>query len=160
MQAGFTQIQLLQKADAGVDVTAASVDTCGNPTFTAGQPNNNHLAAIAPQPLACDKQGAGPCGATTAAAGSGSGSGSSGGSGSGGTGSSGTGSSGTGSSGTGAAAGGAATGGVDATSTDAGGATDQIDPNTGQLVSNGGGSNAGSAANPTTLVPPRAATSI
>src|SRR6185295_19981434 len=36
-----------------------------NPTFVAGHLSENHLAQIAPQPAACDKQGAGPCGTDT-----------------------------------------------------------------------------------------------
>jgi phosphate transport system substrate-binding protein len=64
VQAGFQQIDLLQTADPKVDLTQRDVSTCGNPTFVAGNPNENHLADIAPPPLACDKSGAGPCGTT------------------------------------------------------------------------------------------------
>jgi len=67
VQAGFQQIGLLQTADPNVDLTNRDVTTCGNPTFVAGNLNENHLAQIAPQPLACDKSGAGPCGATVVA---------------------------------------------------------------------------------------------
>jgi phosphate transport system substrate-binding protein len=66
VQAGFQQIGLLQTADPNVDLTQRDVSTCGNPTFVAGNPNENHLADIAPQPAACDKTGAGPCGTTGA----------------------------------------------------------------------------------------------
>ena len=64
VQAGFQQIGLLKTADPNVDLTQRDVSTCGNPTFVAGNPNENHLADIAPQPSACDKSGAGPCGTT------------------------------------------------------------------------------------------------
>jgi phosphate transport system substrate-binding protein len=67
VQAGFQQIALLQTADPNVDLTNRDVTTCGNPTFVAGNLNENHLAQVAPQPLACDKQGDGPCGATVTA---------------------------------------------------------------------------------------------
>jgi phosphate transport system substrate-binding protein len=61
VQAGFSQLAKLKAADPGVDLTSRSVATCNNPTFVAGQPNQNHLAKIAPQPAACDQAGAGPC---------------------------------------------------------------------------------------------------
>jgi len=61
VEAGFTQIGKLKKADPGVDLTSRNVSTCHNPTFIAGKPNVNHLAVIAPQPPSCDKVGAGPC---------------------------------------------------------------------------------------------------
>jgi phosphate transport system substrate-binding protein len=67
VQAGFQQIALLHAADPNVDLTNRDVTTCGNPTFVAGNLNENHLAQIAPQPLGCDKSGAGPCGATVVA---------------------------------------------------------------------------------------------
>ncbi|MBV9592732.1 MAG: substrate-binding domain-containing protein [Actinobacteria bacterium] len=63
VQAGFTQIAKLHAADSAVDLNAENVTTCNNPTFVANQPTVNHLAQIAPQPPACDKQGAGPCAA-------------------------------------------------------------------------------------------------
>jgi phosphate transport system substrate-binding protein len=62
VQASFQQVGVLKQADPGVDVTTKNVTTCHNPTFVAGQPNRNYLAQIAPQPPACDKVGAGPCG--------------------------------------------------------------------------------------------------
>ena len=65
VQAGFTQIAKLKKADPAVDLTNRSVTTCNNPTFVAGHLSENHLAQIAPMPAACDKQGAGPCGTDT-----------------------------------------------------------------------------------------------
>ena len=68
VQAAFDQIGLLGQADPNVDLTNENVANCGNPTFVAGNPNDNHLADIAPQPLSCDKQGQGPCGANVAAA--------------------------------------------------------------------------------------------
>jgi phosphate transport system substrate-binding protein len=61
VEAGFTQIGKLKKADDGVDLTKRDVSTCNNPTFIAGKPNVNHLAEIAPQPPACDKVGANLC---------------------------------------------------------------------------------------------------
>lgn len=65
VQAGFTQIAKLKKADPNVNLTNRDVTTCHNPTFVAGNLSENHLAQIAPQPAACDKQGAGPCGTDT-----------------------------------------------------------------------------------------------
>jgi ABC-type phosphate transport system substrate-binding protein len=61
VQAGFTQINKLQAADPGVDLTKRDVSTCNNPTFIAGHPEQNYLAKIAPQPVTCDKSGTGPC---------------------------------------------------------------------------------------------------
>ncbi len=60
-----------RRPDNKVSLANANVANCGNPTFIAGQPTVNHLAQIAPQPAACDKQGAGPCGTTAATTGSG-----------------------------------------------------------------------------------------
>jgi uncharacterized membrane protein YgcG len=62
--AGFSQLAKLQAADSGVDLTQRDASTCNNPTFIPGQPTRNYLAEIAPQPAACDKSGAGPCGFT------------------------------------------------------------------------------------------------
>src|SRR5450432_4014783 len=62
--AGFSQLAKLQVADPGVDLRQKDASTCNNPTFIPGQPTRNYLAEIAPQPLACDKSGAGPCGFT------------------------------------------------------------------------------------------------
>ncbi|MGZ4474422.1 MAG: substrate-binding domain-containing protein [Nocardioides sp.] len=61
VQAGFAQLAKLKTADHGVVLTDRNVSTCHNPTFIAGQPNQNYLAKIAPQPAACDHLGAGPC---------------------------------------------------------------------------------------------------
>jgi ABC-type phosphate transport system substrate-binding protein len=61
VQASFDQIAKLKTADPGVDISQANVTACDNPTFIAGNPTDNHLADIAPQPPACDKDGAGPC---------------------------------------------------------------------------------------------------
>jgi len=63
VEAGFGQIQRLQQADPGVDLTQRNILTCDNPTFVPGQPNANYLAQIAPQPPACDRTGTGPCAA-------------------------------------------------------------------------------------------------
>ncbi len=62
--AGFGQLAKLQTADPAVDLTQRNASTCNNPTFIPGQPTKNYLAEIAPQPAACDKTGAGPCGFT------------------------------------------------------------------------------------------------
>lgn len=61
VSASFNQVQLLNQADPGVDISQLSVASCNNPTFIAGQPGLNYLAQIAPQPPACAKAGAGPC---------------------------------------------------------------------------------------------------
>jgi phosphate transport system substrate-binding protein len=71
VQAAFSQVQKLQQADPppgsandpGVDLTNLNIQTCNEPTFVPGQPDVNYLTTIAPQPPACDKQGAGPCAA-------------------------------------------------------------------------------------------------
>ncbi|MGZ4487785.1 MAG: substrate-binding domain-containing protein [Nocardioides sp.] len=65
VQAGFTQIAKLKKADPAVDLTDHDVTKCNNPTFVAGNLKANHLAQVAPMPAACDKVGAGPCGTPT-----------------------------------------------------------------------------------------------
>ncbi len=65
VQAGFQQVAKLKQADPKVNLTNRNVTTCHNPTFVAGHLSENHLAQIAPQPAACDKQGAGPCGTDT-----------------------------------------------------------------------------------------------
>jgi phosphate transport system substrate-binding protein len=62
--AGFGQLAKLKTADSAVDLTSRDASTCNNPTFIPGQPTRNYLAEIAPQPAACDKSGAGPCGYT------------------------------------------------------------------------------------------------
>lgn len=61
VQASYQQVDLLHSADPGVSVTNANVANCHNPTFVAGQPDNNYLAQIAPQPPLCAKAGQGPC---------------------------------------------------------------------------------------------------
>ncbi len=65
VQAGFDQIAKLGKADKDVDLTNRDVRSCNNPTFDGKNLSNNKLAQIAPQPAACDKAGAGPCGTST-----------------------------------------------------------------------------------------------
>jgi hypothetical protein len=65
VQAGFQQLAKLKKADPAVDLTNRDVTKCNNPTFVAGNLSQNHLAQIAPQPAACDKEGDGPCGTAT-----------------------------------------------------------------------------------------------
>lgn len=61
VQAGMTQLAKIKAADPGVSIDAVDPTRCGNPTFVAGDLSRNHLAEVAPQPAACDKQGAGPC---------------------------------------------------------------------------------------------------
>ena len=63
VEAAFSQIQKLQQADPNVDLTNLNIQTCNEPTFVPGQPTTNYLTTIAPQPPACDAQGAGPCAA-------------------------------------------------------------------------------------------------
>jgi ABC-type phosphate transport system substrate-binding protein len=151
VEAGFQQIAKLHKADSGVNLTKENINNCHNPTFVAGQPSVNHLAQIAPLPLACDKVGAGPCaqpgapGAPPAAGngqgGSGSGSGTGGGSGSGsgaGTGSGSGAGTGGGSGATNPGSGGKAGNG---NGSSPGGGNTTIDPATGQSVSAAGTSN-------------------
>ncbi|MEN3310130.1 MAG: phosphate transport system substrate-binding protein [Micromonosporaceae bacterium] len=124
VQRGFDQVQKLKSADPGVDIQRRDVSTCNNPTFVAGHPEQNYLAQIAPVPPACDQAGQGPCssGGSTGGGSSGGGSGSGSGSGSG--------------AGTGSGAGGSGS----AASASAG---THIDPETGQVVPNGGGSGTG-----------------
>jgi phosphate ABC transporter phosphate-binding protein len=65
VQAGFQQLAKLKTADAKVDLTDRDVRSCNNPTFDGKNLNKNVLAETAPQPAACDKTGAGPCGTAT-----------------------------------------------------------------------------------------------
>ncbi|WP_081681073.1 substrate-binding domain-containing protein [Cellulomonas sp. URHD0024] len=67
VQAGFEQLAKLKAVDDSVDLADRDVTKCNNPTFVPGDLSKNHLAEVAPQPQACDKDGAGPC--LTAAAG-------------------------------------------------------------------------------------------
>jgi phosphate transport system substrate-binding protein len=64
--ASFQQIAKLKQADPKVDLTTQNPANCNNPTFDKANPSRNHLAEIAPQPAACDKIGAGPCGTASA----------------------------------------------------------------------------------------------
>jgi phosphate ABC transporter phosphate-binding protein len=128
VQDGFGQIAKLKAADPNVDLTNRDVTTCNNPTFDAASHDltNNRLAKIAPNPPACDKQGAGPCDASVGVAnGNPSANGSVGGTGGAGGTSGGTGG------GTGSKAPGSGSGSASA------GVGTHVDPNTGQLVSNG-----------------------
>jgi phosphate transport system substrate-binding protein len=68
VQAGFDQLKKLSAADPAVDFKDRDVTKCNNPTFVAGDLSKNKLAEIAPQPPACDKIGAGPCGTATGTA--------------------------------------------------------------------------------------------
>nr|MCW2727420.1 phosphate transporter substrate-binding protein [Aeromicrobium sp.] len=68
VQAGFDQLKKLSVADPAVDFKDRDVTKCNNPTFVAGNLSKNKLAEIAPQPPACDKVGAGPCGTATGTA--------------------------------------------------------------------------------------------
>ena len=145
VQAGLSQVRRIP----GVQAESINIAGCNNPTFS--KDGTNTLATTAPQPAACDKQGPTQCstgtggaknvstsvtgssngtGSSTAGGGNGSGTGG-GGSGGGG---SGTGSSGTGSSGTGSTG----TGGTGTGTGSTGKST--INPDTGQAVSNGNGS--------------------
>jgi hypothetical protein len=71
--AGFGQIQKLKQADSGVVLSQSPITSCNNPTFDPTNLDKNKLAEIAPQPAACDKEGAGPCIGNTAVAVAGSG---------------------------------------------------------------------------------------
>jgi hypothetical protein len=135
VEASFQQMNLLHTADSKVVLGNENVTTCNNPTFIAGKPTVNHLAQIAPQPPACDKQGAGPCtGAvdtgqhnpTGTKTGSGNGTTAPGG---------------------GTPSGGSSSGGptpiVGASGSDAPSGGTSTDPNTGQVVSNCGDCNGG-----------------
>jgi phosphate transport system substrate-binding protein len=66
--AGFDQLKKLKTADARVDITGRDPSRCSNPTFDKSDLKKNKLAEIAPQPAACDKLGAGPCGGDTGTA--------------------------------------------------------------------------------------------
>jgi phosphate ABC transporter phosphate-binding protein len=55
VQAGIEQVKLIP----GVDVQNVTLDKCNNPTFSSD--GTNTLAKTAPQPPACDKQGADQC---------------------------------------------------------------------------------------------------
>lgn len=68
VQAGFDQLKKISAADPAVDFKDRDVSKCNNPTFVAGNLSKNKLAQIAPQPAACDKLGAGPCGTETGTA--------------------------------------------------------------------------------------------
>jgi phosphate transport system substrate-binding protein len=142
VQDGFGQVAKLKAADPGVDLTNRDVTTCNNPTFDAASHDltNNRLAKIAPNPPACDKQGAGPCDASVGVAnGNPNPNGTVNGGGTGGSGGTGTGS--------GAKTPVAGTGSASAS------AGTHVDPNTGQLVSNssGGGTNPDVVGVPTEL---------
>ncbi|GAA3661545.1 phosphate ABC transporter substrate-binding protein PstS [Nocardioides ginsengisoli] len=65
VKAGFQQVAKLKQADPAVNLTNRDVRSCNNPTFDGKNPNHNVLADKAPQPEACDKVGAGPCGKVT-----------------------------------------------------------------------------------------------
>ncbi|HVW80620.1 MAG TPA: substrate-binding domain-containing protein [Mycobacteriales bacterium] len=76
VKASFTQIEKLgpqasPKPVAGVNIKnpSANLASCDNPTFVKGDLAANHLAQIAPAPLACQKATAVPCGDGTVAPG-------------------------------------------------------------------------------------------
>ena len=76
VKAAFGQIEKLGPAAqggavAGVHVKnpSANLATCDNPTFVKGDLSANHLAQVAPMPLACQKATSQPCGAGTVAPG-------------------------------------------------------------------------------------------
>ncbi|WP_210593901.1 phosphate ABC transporter substrate-binding protein PstS [Streptomyces sp. GESEQ-35] len=152
VQAGFDQIRKVPGAPTG----SININDCRNPTFSGG---TNTLVKNAPFPKDCDKKGPTQCGdgtggakdPTTVKPGANGGS-SSGGAGSGGTGGSG------GSGGTGGGTGGTDTDGDGKPdSTESAAATDGstggvIDPDTGELISDGAGTGDTSvAANPVSL---------
>jgi phosphate ABC transporter phosphate-binding protein len=167
VQAGFDQIAKLKVADPAVDLQDRDVTRCNNPTFVAGNLAKNHLAEIAPLPAECDKQGAGPCGSDTGTnqpstdetqppdppspgdptgsptAGAGQGGGKNGGEGHG--------------------SGGGADAGDVPTAAPGGGASTEVDPETGQVVGEAapvvGTDNAAIYANPTELAATRPADS-
>lgn len=128
VQAAFTQVAKLHDADPNVSLSNTDVTKCGNPTFSGTDLSVNKLAQIAPQPPACDKQGAGPCTDSTT--------------GSGGSGTSSTTQSSGSTSGTGtsksattsASATGSTTGTGTGTGTSADGSGAAVDPDTGQVV--------------------------
>ncbi|WP_370247792.1 substrate-binding domain-containing protein [Nocardioides sp.] len=62
VQAGFDQVARLGQADPNVVIDDRDLSTCDNPTFDGSDPDRDVLAETAPQPAACDAQGAGPCG--------------------------------------------------------------------------------------------------
>jgi phosphate transport system substrate-binding protein len=84
VEASFQQVGKLHAADKGVNLNRENVTTCHNPTFIAGHPKENHLAQIAPEPLACQEVGHGPCGVAPAYNGGGGGGNGGGGGGNGG----------------------------------------------------------------------------
>ncbi|WP_244931708.1 substrate-binding domain-containing protein [Nocardioides sp. W7] len=65
VQAGFEQLAKLKVADPAVELSNRDVKSCNNPTFDGKNLRKNLLAEKAPQPAACDKAGAGPCGTKT-----------------------------------------------------------------------------------------------
>jgi ABC-type phosphate transport system substrate-binding protein len=65
VEAGFKQIDKIKQAAPKVHIANQNITTCHNPTFIPGQPNQNHLAKIAPEPQLCDKVGHGPCNGVT-----------------------------------------------------------------------------------------------
>jgi len=143
VKAGLAQVKRIPGAAAeNIDIK-----NCNNPTFSSD--GSNTLADNAPFPPACDQAGPLQCGTNkegSGGGGSGSGSGSGGsgsGSGSGsesGSGGSGSGSgSGSGGGGTGTGGGGTGTDGGSGSGGDTGGAATVVDPETGQVVSSGGG---------------------
>ncbi|WP_243058717.1 substrate-binding domain-containing protein [Nocardioides sp. SR21] len=139
VQAGFEQLAKLKTADPDVDLDNRDVRSCNNPTFDGKNLNNNVLAQQAPQPAACDKVGAGPCGTDTGTNTPSGGEGGTGGDG-----------------GAGAGGDGGNAGGDGGAAGDAPGA---IDPETGQVVGAADGtSTSGEAiyANPTELAADRA----
>jgi hypothetical protein len=69
VKASFTQIEKLGPQASptpvkGVNIKnpSANLASCDNPTFVKGNLTANHLAQVAPQPLACQKDTAAPCG--------------------------------------------------------------------------------------------------
>jgi hypothetical protein len=76
VKAAFGQLEKLGPtaqggAVAGVHIKnpSANLASCNNPTFVKGDLSANHLAQVAPMPLACQKATSAPCGAGTVAPG-------------------------------------------------------------------------------------------
>ncbi len=76
VKAAFGQLEKLGPAAqggavAGVHIKnpSANLATCNNPTFVKGDLGANHLAQVAPMPLACQKATSAPCGDGTVAPG-------------------------------------------------------------------------------------------
>jgi phosphate transport system substrate-binding protein len=61
VEAGFSQIEKIKTAAPDVQIGALNINSCHNPTFVPGHPDENLLAQEDPNPPQCDKNGYGPC---------------------------------------------------------------------------------------------------